>query len=119
MLTESESQADHVVVTTITIDKTEKDGKTSVKWTPEFDIVDTIGVEPDPEIAAVVQDATRKSSTRSWRSRSARPRRALDSRRATVRSQEAAIGNLIADAMRAAVGADVGDHQRRRHPRRP
>src|SRR5690606_33217386 len=32
---------------------------------------------------------------------------ALDSRRATVRGQEAAIGNLIADAMRAAVDADI------------
>jgi 2',3'-cyclic-nucleotide 2'-phosphodiesterase (5'-nucleotidase family) len=31
----------------------------------------------------------------------------LDSRKATVRSQEAAIGNLVADAMRAATGADV------------
>src|SRR3546814_7492918 len=31
----------------------------------------------------------------------------LDSRRATVRGGEAAIGNLIADAMRAATGADV------------
>ena len=37
VLTESESQADHVVVTTITLDKSEKDGKVSVKWTPEFD----------------------------------------------------------------------------------
>jgi 2',3'-cyclic-nucleotide 2'-phosphodiesterase (5'-nucleotidase family) len=32
----------------------------------------------------------------------------LDSRRATVRGEEAAIGNLIADAIRAAVGADIG-----------
>ena len=40
-------------------------------------------------------------------SRSAPPTTALDSRRATVRASEAAIGNLIADAMRAAVGADV------------
>ena len=73
-LTESYSQADFVVVTKMTIDKTEKDGKVSVCWTPAFDIVDTIGVEPDPEIAAVVR-ATRTSSTRSWRSRSARRRR--------------------------------------------
>jgi len=31
----------------------------------------------------------------------------LDSRRATVRGGEAAMGNLVADAMKAAVGADV------------
>jgi 2',3'-cyclic-nucleotide 2'-phosphodiesterase (5'-nucleotidase family) len=32
----------------------------------------------------------------------------LDSRRGVVRQEEAAIGNLIADAMRATVGADIG-----------
>ena len=31
----------------------------------------------------------------------------LDSRRATVRTQEATMGNLVADGMRAAVGADI------------
>ena len=51
--------------------------------------------------------ATPTSSTPSSRSRSAPPTTPLDSRRATVRGQEAAIGNLITDAMREAVGADV------------
>ena len=105
-LTESESQADYVVVTTITLDKTEKDGKVSVKWTPEFDIVDTIGVEPDPEIAAVVE-AYKDKLDQELAIEIGTTETALDSRRATVRSQEAAIGNLIADAMRKAVGADV------------
>ena len=106
VVTESESQADHVVVTTITIDKTEKDGKVSVKWTPEFDIVDTIGVEPDPEIAAVIKTYQDKLD-KELAIEIGTTETALDSRRATVRSQEAAIGNLIADAMRAAVDADV------------
>ena len=106
VLTESESQADHVVVTTITLDKTEEDGKVSVKWTPEFDVVDTIGVEPDPEIAAVVKTYEDKLD-KELAIEIGTTETALDSRRATVRSQEAAIGNLIADAMRAAVDADV------------
>ncbi len=106
VLTESESQADHVVVTTITLDKTEKDGKFTVSWTPEFDIVDTINVEPDPEIAAVVKGYEDKLD-QELAIEIGTTETPLDSRRATVRSQEAAIGNLIADAMREAVGADV------------
>jgi 5'-nucleotidase / UDP-sugar diphosphatase len=106
VVTESESQADHVVVTTITLDKSEKDGKVSVKWTPEFDVVDTIGVEPDPDIAAVVKTYQDKLD-KELAIEIGTTETALDSRRATVRSQEAAIGNLIADAMRAAVEADV------------
>ena len=55
VLTELESQANYVVVTTITLDKTEEDGRVTVTWTPDFEIVDTKNVEPDPEIAAVVK----------------------------------------------------------------
>ncbi len=106
VLTESGSQGDSVVVTTVTVDKSEKDGKTSLSWTPHFDIVDTATVTPDPAIAAVVKtyqdklDAELKVDIGTSET-------ALDSRRATVRGEEAAIGNLFADAMRAAVGADV------------
>ncbi len=106
VLTESGSQGDSVVVTTVTVDKTEKDGKTSVSWTPHFTIVDTATVTPDPKIAAVVKgyqdklDAELKVDIGTTET-------TLDSRRATVRGEEAAIGNLIADAMRAATGADV------------
>ena len=105
-MTESESQGNFVAVTTITIDKTEKDGRTSVKWSPDFDLVDTIGIEPDAAIAALVKTYEDRldeelgiviGTTET----------PLDSRRATVRGGEAAIGNLIADAMRETVRADV------------
>ena len=46
-------------------------------------------------------------------------RRPLDSRRNVVRGEEATMGNLIADAMREATGADIAHHERRRHPGRP
>jgi 2',3'-cyclic-nucleotide 2'-phosphodiesterase (5'-nucleotidase family) len=106
-MTESYSQADYVVVTTITLDKTEKDGKTTISWTPEFEIVDTIGVEPDARLAAVVQGYKDKLD-QELAIEIGTTETPLDSRRATIRSQEAAIGNLIADATREAVGADVG-----------
>ena len=94
------------MVTTITLEKTEKDGKVDVSWTPAFEIVDTIGIEPDPEIAAVVKSYQDKLD-QELAIEIGTTETPLDSRRATVRSQEAAIGNLIADAMRGAVDADV------------
>jgi 2',3'-cyclic-nucleotide 2'-phosphodiesterase (5'-nucleotidase family) len=105
-LTESESQGNFSVVTHVAIDKTEKDGQTTVTWRPEFDIVDTATVEPDPEIAAVVKSYQDKLD-RELKVEIGVTTTPLDSRRATVRGGEAAIGNLIADAMRATVSADV------------
>jgi 2',3'-cyclic-nucleotide 2'-phosphodiesterase (5'-nucleotidase family) len=106
-MTESYSQADYVVITTITLEKTVEDGKTSISWTPEFEIVDTINVEPDAKIGAVVQGYKDKLD-KELAIEIGSTETALDSRRATVRSQEAAIGNLIADATREAVDAEVG-----------
>jgi 2',3'-cyclic-nucleotide 2'-phosphodiesterase (5'-nucleotidase family) len=105
-MTESYSQADFVVVTTVTIDKTEKDGKTSVSWHPTFEVVDTATVTPDAEIAAVVADY-QKTLDAELQVEIGTTTTPLDSRRSTVRSQEAAIGNLVADATRSAVGADI------------
>jgi 2',3'-cyclic-nucleotide 2'-phosphodiesterase (5'-nucleotidase family) len=105
-LTESKSQADFAVVTTLAIDKTERDGKATVKWWPSFRIVDTATVTPDPEIAAIVKSYEDKLDSE-LKVAIGSTETPLDSRRATVRSEEAAIGDLIADAMREAVGADV------------
>ena len=105
-LSESFSQGDFVVVTEIAIDKTEKDGKVEVSWEPNFRIIDTATVEPDPEIAAVVKGYTDKLDAE-LKVEIGTTETPLDSRRATVRGQEAAIGNLIADATREAVGADI------------
>ena len=105
-LTESGAQAEDIVVTRVTIDKREKDGKTELRWQPHFEIIDSATVTPDPKIAGVVKAYQDKldSELKVEIGTSETP---LDSRRATVRGQEAAIGNLITDAMRAAVGAEV------------
>jgi 2',3'-cyclic-nucleotide 2'-phosphodiesterase (5'-nucleotidase family) len=105
-LTESGSQADSVVVTALVVDKTEADGKVSVSWHPEFNIVDSATVTPDAAVAALVKTYTDKLD-QELQVQIGVTTTPLDSRRATVRGQEAAIGNLIADAMRAAVHADV------------
>ncbi|SCZ02553.1 bifunctional metallophosphatase/5'-nucleotidase [Microvirga guangxiensis] len=105
-LTESESQANYVVVTELSVTKATKDGKTTVSWSPNFRIVDTASVKPDPDIEAVVKGYEDKLS-KELDVEIGVTETPLDSRRATVRGGEAAMGNLVADALRAAVGADV------------
>jgi 2',3'-cyclic-nucleotide 2'-phosphodiesterase (5'-nucleotidase family) len=105
-LTESESQANYVVITELAVTKAAKDGKTTVSWTPNFRIVDSATVKPDPEIEAVVKGYEDKLS-KELDVEIGVTETPLDSRRATVRGGEAAIGNLVADALKASVGADV------------
>ena len=90
--------------------------------TPGFDIVDTIGVEPDPhDIAAVVDGYRKKLDQELPRSKSAR---AVIGRSTGAGPQSGArrrrSATLIArldahPAVRAAAGR--GDHKWRRHPR--
>ena len=105
-LTESESQGNYIVVTELSVTKATKDGKTTVTWTPNFRIVDSASVKPDPEIEAVVKGYEDKLS-KELDVEIGVTETPLDSRRATVRGGEAAIGNLVADALKASVGADV------------
>jgi 2',3'-cyclic-nucleotide 2'-phosphodiesterase (5'-nucleotidase family) len=105
-MSESYSQAEYVVVTEVAIEKTEEEGEVDVSWTPNFRVVNTATVEPDPEIAALVKTYTDKLD-QELQVEIGTTETPLDSRRATVRGQEAAIGNLIADATREAVGADI------------
>src|SRR3546814_18883788 len=73
---------------------------------PQFRILSTQDVEPDAAMAAKVQVYLDKLSTELdvALGKSLTP---LDSRRASIRTSETAIGNLIADAIRAGVDADV------------
>lgn len=91
----------------VKIDVTEKDGKRSVKWYPNFRLIDTATVEPDPETQAKV-DAYNAELSKELDVAVGTTTEALDSRKASVRTAETAIGNLIADATREAVKADIG-----------
>lgn len=90
----------------INISITEKDGKRRVRWTPEFRFIDTLTVTPDPETQAMV-DVFQAQLDESLNVEIGATVNALDSRRNVVRGEESAMGNLIADALRAATGADV------------
>ncbi len=84
----------------------EKDGERKISWTPSFRFIDTATVAPDPETQKIVDDFQKKLDD-SLGVVVGTSETALDSRRNVVRSQESAMGNLIADAMREATGADI------------
>lgn len=77
-----------------------------VTWSPSFRVHDSATIDPDPEVLAVVkryEDALSKELDVEI----GISKYELDSRSAIVRSQEAAIGNLIADAIKASTEGDV------------
>jgi 5'-nucleotidase/UDP-sugar diphosphatase len=90
----------------LTIDIGEKDGKRTVSWTPMFRFIDTAGVTPDPESQAMV-DAFEAQLDEGLNVAIGTTEGPLDSRRNVVRREESAMGNLIADAIRDATGADI------------
>lgn len=104
----AESYEQGIYVTAIDLDVSSKvsEGKLTVSFTPNFRIIDTAGVTPDPAIAAKIKELELVLS-KELDVELGTTEHALDSRRATVRSQEAAIGSLITDAQRAATNADV------------
>jgi 2',3'-cyclic-nucleotide 2'-phosphodiesterase (5'-nucleotidase family) len=106
VLVESKEEAEYVTAVDLAIDVEEKDGNRSVKWWPNFRIIDTANVTPGAAAEAKTKEyeALLSKELDVELGVTTTP---LDSRKATVRGEEAAMGNLIADAMRAATGADV------------
>lgn len=105
-LAESMTEALYVTAVDLAVDVQEKDGKRSLAWWPNFRIIDTATVSPDPESQALV-DRFNAQLSKELDVVVGTSSTALDSRKASVRSAETAIGNLIADATREAVGADI------------
>ena len=105
-MVESSYDAHYVVVVDVTIDVKQQDGRRVTAWWPQFRVIDTATVTPDPDMAAAVAELERELG-REMDVPLATTTVELDSRNATVRGREAAIGNLVADAMRARGRADV------------
>ena len=106
VLAESMTEANFVTAIDVRADVTEKDGKRRVTWWPDFRVIDTATVTPDPETQARV-DAYSKELDDDLNVTIGTSSEPLDSRKAIVRRQEAAIGNLIADALRTQTAADA------------
>lgn len=90
----------------LAVEVEEKDGKREISWTPAFRFIDTATVEPDPESVAMA-DKLRATMDQNLNVEIGTVEAPLDSRRNVVRTEEATMGNLIADAMRDATGADI------------
>ena len=106
LMVESSYDAQYVTVIDLHIETKQQGNKRSVEWWPQFRVVDTATVTPDPEIASMVA-GFQQELDRQMNVPLTTTAVELDSRNATVRSREAAIGNLIADAMRERARADV------------
>ena len=105
-MVESSSDAYYVTAVDVTISVKMDDGRKQVTWWPQFRVIDTASVTPDPVVAAEVE-AYQQELSRELDVEIGRTAVELDSRVATVRTREAAIGSLFADAIRASTGSDV------------
>ncbi|WP_323796704.1 bifunctional UDP-sugar hydrolase/5'-nucleotidase [Nisaea sp.] len=102
----SGSQGNFVGIMDLTVDRVEGRNGPQLVWQPSFSLINTTDVEPDPVLAAKVSAFSSKLD-RELAIEVGVTEVALDTRRASVRSAENAFGNLIADAMRTATGADA------------
>ena len=103
-LLESREQGEHVAIADIdfTIEAGER---RRVTFAPSFRVIDTASVAPDPALAEAIAGHL-ATLDMALAEEIARTALSIDTRRATVRTEEAAFGNLVADAMRARTGAD-------------
>jgi 5'-nucleotidase / UDP-sugar diphosphatase len=105
-LVESGYDAHYVTCVDVAISVREDAGKRTVAWWPQFRVIDSADVTPDPEMAAAVARFEHVLLDRMTEA-ICTTAVALDSSTSTVRTREAAIGNLFADAMRDSMKADA------------
>ncbi len=99
--------AHYLAVADVALSAKERRGKMRYSIRPQWRLVTTAGVKPDPEIAAIVAGFNKELDA-SLNVAVGKSSVELDSRRAMVRSRETTMGNLIADAIRDGVSADIG-----------
>jgi 2',3'-cyclic-nucleotide 2'-phosphodiesterase (5'-nucleotidase family) len=105
-MVESSEDGNYMTAVDVSISVGESRGKRRVRWHPNFRIMDTANTEPDPGTMAKVAEYEALLSSE-LDVELGKTDSELDTRKASVRTGETAVGNLISDAMRMAVGADV------------
>jgi 2',3'-cyclic-nucleotide 2'-phosphodiesterase (5'-nucleotidase family) len=106
LVVESSYDAHYVTVIDLNLEIRQQGNQRKVSWWPQFRVVDTATVTLDPEVGAAVAGFERLLNSEMDVPLGTTAVE-LDSRNATVRGREAAIGNLIADAMRVRGDTDV------------
>ncbi len=105
-LVESEQDANYVTIVDIDVARTRDAASRSLSWWPDFRVLDTAKIDPDPSMLAKVRDCQARLE-KLFDVEIATLAAPLDSRTGAVRSGESAIGDLIADALRKAAEAEV------------
>lgn len=104
VMVESNEEGNYVTAIDIAAKVTGEGASRRVDWTPTFRVNDSRAATPDPEVAAIVKGYEAELS-KELDIEIATLAAPLDSRTGVIRTQETAIGNLIADAIRAQTGA--------------
>lgn len=106
VMVESNEEGNYVTAIDIAVTVKGEGAARQVSWTPTFRVNDSRSATPDPEVAAIVKgyEAELSKELDIDIAKLAAP---LDSRTGVIRTQESAIGNLIADAIRAQTGAQI------------
>lgn len=106
VMVESSEEGYYVTAIDLTLRPVSEDGLRRIAFTPSFRVNDSRAVAPDPQTLERVQQYE-KALSEELDVVVATLAGELDTRTASVRSAEQAIGNLVADAMRDATGAEV------------
>jgi 2',3'-cyclic-nucleotide 2'-phosphodiesterase (5'-nucleotidase family) len=106
VMVESSEEGNYVTAIDIAATVTGAGAARRVVWTPTFRVNDSRAATPDPEVTAIVKGYESELS-KELDIDVATLVSPLDSRTGVIRTQESAIGNLIADAIRASTGAQI------------
>jgi 2',3'-cyclic-nucleotide 2'-phosphodiesterase (5'-nucleotidase family) len=105
-LVESEHDANYVTVVDIDVTPNRGEATRSLSWWPNFRVIDTAKTGSDPAMLAKVQMYS-AGLNRLFDVEIATLAAPLDSRTTALRAGECVIGDLVADALRKAVTADI------------
>lgn len=106
VMVESNEEGNYVTAMDIAVAIRGEGSARTVSWTPTFRVNDSRAATPDPEVAAIVKGYESELS-KELDVEIATLAAPLDSRTGVIRTQETAISNLIADAIREATGAKL------------
>jgi 5'-nucleotidase / UDP-sugar diphosphatase len=106
VMVESSEEGNFVTAIDFVVDVNGSGKDRKVSWSPSFRVHDSSTIDPDPEVLAVVHRLEAGLSEK-LDIEIGKTVVELDSRTTIVRSQETAIGDLVADAIKAGTGADV------------
>lgn len=106
VMVESNEEGNYVTAIDIAVSVKGEGAARQVSWTPTFRVNDSRAATPDPEVAAIIKGYEGELS-KELDVDIATLAAPLDSRTGVIRTQETAIGNLIADAIRSATGAQL------------